>query len=334
MEKIERKPLGAIDALSAGFELVLRRPWLLLVPLALDLFLWVGPQIQAKPVFEQMVRVLSAAAATQSGSPDTQQAFDAFTQTLQVVGNHFNAFSFVALFGIGVPSIVPLDLPPADLVKPIVLFSIQDETAFLGWTALFALAGIFIGSIYLEWIARTVRQEGSRLNAFAPRVLKSFASVLALAITLGVASLFLIIPFGLGAVLISVLSPGLGVFFILMIWLLLMWAGLYLAFAIPAIFVSGANVGQAILNSVTIFRYNFWPAMGLVFLIVLIQMGFSVIWQLLVDSTVGLIVDMVANAILGTALIAAGMLFYHDRFTWLTEVRQRIHQQQRPSIKG
>lgn len=63
MEKIDRKPLGAIDALSAGFELVLRRPWILLVPLALDLFLWLGPQIQAKPVFEQMLRVLFAAAA-------------------------------------------------------------------------------------------------------------------------------------------------------------------------------------------------------------------------------------------------------------------------------
>jgi hypothetical protein len=63
-------------------------------------------------------------------------------------------------------------------------------------------------------------------------------------------------------------------------------------------------------------------------------MGFVVIWDTLLGSTWGVVVDVLANAFLGTGLVAAGMLFYYDRFTWLTEVRERIRQQQRPLLKG
>jgi hypothetical protein len=74
--------------------------------------------------------------------------------------------------------------------------------------------------------------------------------------------------------------------------------------------------------------------MGLVFLIFLIQSGFSLVWQQLPDETWVDTFNVVANAFLGSGLIAAAMLFYHDRFTWLTEVRERIRRQQRPLIKG
>ena len=333
MEKIESKPLGAIDALSGGFELVWRHPWIVLLPIVLDLFLWLGPQIQAKPVFDQMVRVMTEAAATQGSSPDTQQALAVMTASLQEAGRQFNVFSFVALFGIGMPVLVPLDVPGPAL-DPIVWFSVGDEVAFLGWAALLAFVGVLVGTIYLQGIAGTIRPEARGLAATGTRVLRSFVQVLALGVALGVAGFVLLVPFAVGAVVLAALSPGLGVFLVLIIWFIIMWVTLYLAFAIPAIFINGAHVGQAILNSVTIFRYNFWPAMGLILLTVLLQMGFAVIWQQLLASPVGLVVDIVANAILGTALIAAIMLFYNDRFSWLTQVRDRIRQQQRPSFKG
>ena len=130
------------------------------------------------------------------------------------------------------------------------------------------------------------------------------------------------------------LSQGLASFILIAGFMLALWAILYLAFALPAVFVSGANPVQAIWNSVTVFRYNSWSAMGLVFLIYLIQMGFSLVWQQLISSAWGAAFNIVANAFLGTGLVAAAMLFYHDRFTWLTEVRERIRQQQRPLIKG
>src|SRR5512138_3060701 len=292
MEQIDKKPLGAIDALFAGFELVFRQPWILLVPIALDLFLWLGPQIHAKPVFDQMLSILSASAA-QSGSPDTQQALDAFKSAFQAAGEQFNVFSFVAMFGMGIPTVMPIvDAPPVGLFTPVVLFSIEDQSVFLGWLVLFALVGVLLGSLYLAGIARAVKREPGDILSFLPETVRSFTRVLMLVVALGLGGLVLMVPFALGALLVSLLSPGLGIFFILAIWLILMWAALYLSFAVPAIFVSGVGVQKSILNSITVFRYNFWPAMGLVFLVVVIQMRFSIMWPLFLDSFDVLIVDM------------------------------------------
>ncbi len=332
MENIERKPLNAIDALWAGFDLVLRRPWLLLLPIALDLFLWLGPQVHAKPVFDEIARFVSVTGA-QGNSPDMQQALDSFKSAFQTAGEQFNVLSFMALFALGIPTLVVVDMP-VDVFKPAVLLTITDQAAFLAWAAVLALVGLFLGSLFLEWVAWAIRREEGGLQAFAPRLGKAFLTVLALGLLAIAASTLLIIPFFVSALVMSVLSPGLGFFFVLACWLLLMWAALYLAFAIPAIFVSGASVLEAILNSIAVFRYNFWSAMGLIFLVILIQMGFSVIWEQLLDNTWGMVVDMVANAVLGTALVAAMMLFYADRFTWISQVRERIRHQQRPSLKG
>lgn len=329
---IEKKPLGVIDALSAGFELVLRHPWVLMVPIILDLFLWLGPQIRAKPVFEQMIGLLLNAAA-QGAPTDNQQTMEALKGALQAAGDQFNVFSFVALFGMGIPTLMGSDVPVAGGTRPFVLFSIGDATTLMMWMIAFAFLGILLGTVYLELIARVVRRE-TGLRTLIPRLAKSYANIVALAIVVFLAAFILTIPFLFSAMVVGLFSQGLGSFFLLAGWLILLWMGLYLAFAIPSIFVSGVNVKQAILNSIAIFRYNFWSAMGLIFLVVLLETGFSVIWQTLLDNSSSLVVGMLANAILGTAMIAAGMLFYNDRFTWLTEVRQRIRQQQRPSIKG
>lgn len=325
---IEKKPLGVIEALSSGFELVLRQPWVLFVPLALDLFLWQGPQINAKPVFDQWIGLITA--TPMPGAPaDTQQAVDMLKELLQETGNHFNVLSIISLFAIGTPTLMGIDLPASGAT----LFSLQDLTVLLGWTMGLALVGVLLGSMYLEGIARIVRHD-IHLKTLLPRFAKSFVNIIALILVVGIGGTILLFPFLLSASFIGLFSQAIASFFVLAGGLVVMWAALYLAFAVPAIFVSGANFSQAIMDSVSVFRYNFWPAMGLIFLILLLQSGFSVIWSELLDSSAGVIIGMIANAILGTALSAAGMLFYHDRFTWLTQVRQRIRQQQRPLLKG
>jgi hypothetical protein len=331
MENAERKPLSVIDALSAGFDLVIHRPWILVLPVALDLFLWIGPQARAKPVFDQMIALLNVSAA-QNNTPDAQSSFEMMRTTLQAAGEHFNLFSYVALFGMGMPTLAGVDMP-AGFTPPLTL-AIEDELSLLSWIVLSAIVGVFLGSIYLEGIARRVRQDTGGARTFVPRVLKSYATVLGLGILLVGGGLLLALPFVAGAVLVSYLSPTLALMVLLAILLIYVSLLLYLAFAVPSVFVSGSGAMQAILNSMAILRYNFWPAIGLIFLIALLEMGFSVIWQGLVGSAWGVVLVFVLSAFLGTGLVAGGMLFYYDRFSWLTEVRRRIHQHPRPIIKG
>ncbi len=331
MENIERKPLGVIDALSAGFALVIHRPWLLILPVALDLFLWLGPQARAKPVFDQVIALLNASAA-QSGAPDAQSSFESLRTVLQMAGDQFNLFSYVALFGVGLPTLAGIDVPAG--FTPPTIISVGDELSLFSWIVLSAMVGVFLGSIYLEGVARRVRQDTGGLQTFVPRVLRSYATLLWLGILVIGGALLLALPFLAGAVLLSFVSPSLALMVIVAILLIYIWLLLYLAFAVPSIFVSGTGALQSVLNSITILRYNFWPAIGLIFLMALLQTGFSIIWQALVGQVWGVVLVFVLSAFLGTGLVAGGMLFYDDRFEWLTQVRRRIHQHQRPLIKG
>ncbi len=333
METTEEKLPGIIDTLSAGFALVAHHPWVLLVPIALDLFIWLGPQAHAKPVFDEIIRILAASAA-QNPTPDTLATYNAIKQALDAAGEQFNIFSYIALFGLlsGMPILTGLDLPKG--MEANVAFSIGDSAVLLGWIALCALAGALFSSIYLEWIARRIRHEASGAGAFIVQVVRDYARLVWLGIIIAIAAILLSLPFLLGAVLVSVLSPIIGMLFLMIVWLFFVWAALYLVFAVPAIFISRSGPFQAILNSVVVFRYNFWSAMGLIFLVILIEVGFSVIWQQFAGDAIGAVIAVVASAFLGTGLITAGMLFYHDRFDWLTQVREQIHRQQQLTRKG
>lgn len=333
MQNIERKPLGVIDAMSSGFALVVRRPWVLLLPVAFNLFLWLGPQVNAKPIFDQAVDVLNiSVSATPDLSPEAQQGLEASKQMLQSFGASFNVLNVVALFALGVPALLGLETLPTGSPRAPWLV-VGDIGTLLALSALLALIGVFITSAYLETIARAVRRDEPP-QPFAPRVSKSYLNTGVLIALVLCGLLVLLSPFLIGATLISLLNQGLASFILIAGLMLILWAILYMAFALPAIFVSGSNPVQAIWNSVSVFRYNAWSAMGLVFLIYLIQMGFSLVWQQLIVNAWAAVLSVIANAFLGSGLIAAAMLFYHDRFTWLTEVRQRIRQQQRPVIKG
>ena len=328
----EKKPLGVIDALANGFMLVVQRPWILLIPLLFDVFLWLQPPVNAKPVFDQMVNVVNGAASVAPVTPDMQLAMETMKSSLQAAGDQFDVLVVSAWAAVGMPSLLGSDLMPANETRA-PWFVIDNSLALLGWSALFVLAGIFVSSVYLEIIARGVRRDGGNATGFVSRVLRAYVNLLTLALFLVIMFFLIMIPVAMGASLLNLINQGLASFAIVLMTLVMVWAGLYLAFALPAIFVSGANPLQAMLNSITIFRSSVGSAVGLILLTYVIQMGFSIIWQQLLSGPGGIVFNVIANAFIGSGLMAALMLFYQDRWLWLAQLRAQVVPQ-RPVVKG
>jgi len=318
------KPLGVIDALYGGFALVFSRPWVLLIPIAVDLFLWMGPRVTAVPIFQQIITWVGTSQPS-NASPEMLQAFDAAKSAWLAAGNKFNVISVTALVAIGMPTLMGLEVPSASFLQaPSTGLAIVDNTTFAGIVALMVVMGILVGCLYLQTLAGGVHREENSAGTFATRTFKSYVSVGALIIAGCIIGFLIMLPFLLSAALVGIFDQNIASFLFLLGLMLLMWAALYLSFAVPAIFVSGANLWQAIVSSVTVFRYNFWSALGLVCLIYLIDVGFQIIWQSFEATAWGALGADVANAFLGSSLIAAMMLFYHDRITWLNRIREQI----------
>ncbi len=331
MEKNIEKPLGVIDALYGGFELVFNRPWVLLIPIAIDLFLWMGPRVTAASVFQQFISWVSASQPPNT-SPEMAQSFESAKSAWLVAGNKFNVFSIAALVALGMPTIMGLDVPSASFLKSQPRgYSVADGSTLAGLLALMVVMGILVGSLYLETIASAVRREKGGAGIFVARALRSYIGVGTLIVAEALVGILILLPFLLSGALVGLFDQSIGTFIFLLGLMLVLWAWLYLLFAVYAIFVSGANLWQAIVSSVTVFRYNFWSALGLICLVYLINVGFQIIWQALVGTVWGALGADVANAFLGSSLIAALMLFYHDRITWLNRIREQIRQQQKLS---
>jgi hypothetical protein len=329
MMQTDKKPIGIIDSLSGGFAIVARRPWVILIPILLDVFLWFGPKISAEPVFRQMIAV---AILPPGVSEDVAQNWTEMKNAIQTGSVQFNVFSLVTSLSMGMPSLGGVESPDGAILPARgILATIEQPTTFFLLTIALVIAGVFLASIFLETIARGVRTNSDSLFSFVPRTLKGWANSLALVAAGMVAFAALLFPFAIVAALVSLFSQSLGAFVMMFAIVVMMWLALYLAFTVPAIFVSGVNLPKALLTSVTVFRFSARSALGLLFLSYLIQMGFSVIWEQLMVNAWGLAFDIMANAFLGSGLVAALMLFYRDRLEWLMQLQKQV---QPTSLKG
>ena len=329
MQNPEPKPLSMIQALSGGFELLFKNPWALLVPIALDLFIWLGPQITLKPLFAKILDLINTAAlGPPEASADLMQSIQLMRDSLQAAGDTFNLFGVISS---GVPTLFWIVPPPTDWARATWLV-IDHSLTLVAVLLPLAILGLGLTVLYFEMIGMAVRQEPSP-QGFAARFGKALYRTTILGLILIAATALIIFPLALVATALSIVNPGLASFVLLTGMLVLLWAGLYLSFALPAIFVSGVTAPQAILNSVSLFRFDFWSTMGLIIITYLIRWGFIIVWRFFIGTPAGIVFDVIGNAFIGTGLMAATMLYYADRMKWLDDLRRRIHQHQ-AQLKG
>jgi hypothetical protein len=315
----EARPTGVIETLSAGYAAVNRQPWVLLLPILLNVFLWLGPHVSYSPLIgpaligatewtQQMADTPSPAVpdAQDLSGPELDQA----RQWLIARVDDVNGFEALVWSPLGVPNLPSLS-------------SASDEVAFVtGWGdgvvllgASIAL-GLLLGGWFYGGLAVASQNAPGGPLAAGQRVPRGVVDVIGLvAILLGV-SLLLGVPVLLLIGFTAVISPPVAVLGSVMLVAGLLFASVYLFFSVPAIFVSSAGPLQAIQRSVGTVRRHLWPSLALMLLTWLILAGMGRFWDLLgssVPAPYGVLLGILGNAYVASGLIAAGMVFYIQR---------------------
>ena len=65
----ETRLTGVIETLSNGYGVVNRHPWILLLPILLDLFLWLGPQVSVAQLVSRTLTVVMPLARSGGAAP-------------------------------------------------------------------------------------------------------------------------------------------------------------------------------------------------------------------------------------------------------------------------
>lgn len=287
--------------------MVNEQPWIVLLPVVLDLFFLFGPRVSIAPVVSQIVTM-----------PQVSQAFgaEATAQTI-AFAEEANLLGLLSPAGLTMPTIVPL----LGIARG--SFTMLDSAGSVVLLALGAiLFGAFIGCVYRAILAQQAREGELSAQRLPAESVVAWYRVIVLALLLIVSGFLVILPLAFIAALASLVTGAATALMTVVVTTLVLAAQLYLFFAPDAIFVSRVGPIQAIRRSAAVVHAGVWSALTLAILVTIIMIGMGQIWVMLASQVSwGLALGIVGNAYIASGLAAATMLFYRERMETLLAQR-------------
>jgi len=303
--------VGVIETLSAGFDLVRRRIWLILVPVVLDVALWIAPRLS---IFNLIQGSMHSLAAMMAASPDIAANAQDIMQVWDAMARSMNLLWFLSSPLVGsMPSLKVDDSIRFFGLHKMVL-EVPGGTTLLMLLFILLLFALLIAVLYLELIGQQVRDGHNDLVQLFSRLGRDWLRFITASVLSVLAWVFVLVPSLMVAVIFASLVPLLGLLGLLFVGVLVWWVAIYLAFVPTAIILNEDGVMRAILGSIGVVRRNFGAAFRLLLLQFIITLGLTYVWQLLSQNAVGTLVAIVGNAFVGTGITAAIFIYYRDRF--------------------
>ena len=300
-----------VDIIAEGLSLVLVRPWLLAVPILLDLYYWVGVKIEPNALIASLVRIVNDSDVENSAevvksleemtSTDISQMIGFFSPTLLNHAEREDLYQLVdrVVWNPSSAAVV--------LLVSLGLFLIS---------ALVAMAyGVPIGDAILGRRRAPMQLVGAIMSAWG-RFLLLIGLVIGALIVAAIPLMLVAVVAGVGGIdLIPLYS---------MLFLIAVILAIFVTpFVLDAIALIGAGPIDAVRFGSTIFRSNKLQSVGMVLALLLVIVGLPPIAQPLLANLPGVVISVVLYALIVTGFIAASMLFFVDRLRkWRPELIQ------------
>ncbi len=298
--------------IAAGFDITAKHFWLILIPVLLDSFLWLGPRLSVRLLVERMVVFWQQESTAVSGLN---------VDALLALAPRTNLLTSLSVPIIGVPALM-VGLTPEKTPLPTTLIELDSAGLMLGLFVLFSVLGLMLTAVYMTLTASVVRQ--MPVWQALGKLVTNWLKLMGLIITLLIFAMVVYIPVVIVGVLAALISQGLASVVLLAGPVLILWLVVYLVFAPHGIFVNGRPLGRAMIESLQMMRYFLLSAVTLLLFVILI--GRSVDWLLLLadDGSWLTWFGIWGHAFVSTALLAATFIFYRDRYDSLFGAKQSL----------
>jgi hypothetical protein len=319
------RPPGLIKTLAAGFDTTANHVAIILMPILLDLFLWLGPRLRLQTLLQPVMDQLANTSVPVSASlPDPASLQLLWSDFL----TRFNLFGLLRTFPLGVSSLMSAGVGDKLPLSAPLAWEVPTYSGMLGsWFAIL-LSGWILGSIYYYWVSGITLTTGDK---------RSFDRSLFQGILLSFTWLGLFIlagfPVLLGFSLLALLSPALAQIGIFVLMLIALWIILPVFFSPHGIFAYKQNAFAAILQSLRMVRFTL-PTTGLFVLVsLLISEGLGYLWRIPPSESWLTLVAIIGHAFISTSLVAASFIYFRDINLWLQTVLEHLKAKQTPFDK-
>ena len=323
MDKIETlpPPPGVVGSLRAGFDAIASNLSVILLPLALDLFLWLGPRLRVdrlfRPLFEEMSRY-----ARFSGLPSSDiNSLQENTSQLLAQLQQYNLLTTLRTFPIGVFSLLSGKISNQTPLGSSLVIQIDSLFTLLGWIVLLTLVGWVSGALFFRWVSLVVIDPSQSVNLHLGRsvvqtILLSVLSIM-LAIIIGM-------PLVVMIALVVTASPLLAQGLLLILGLLSIWLIVPAFFTPHGIFMHQKNAITSVSASLRMARFTLPTSSLFVLSVLLIAYGLNFLWNIPSSASWMTLVGIIGHAFITTSLLAASFIYYRDMQVWLQTVLDRL----------
>lgn len=316
MTAAKTRHLSVIETLSAGYALLNRRPWVLLVPIVLDLYLLFGARLSFAPIFRLFRDRLATSAAVLTTDPQQQERL--VVELLNVdMRNALALLNFV-------PAVVPR-LQSVEHIASTATIYASSPPQIVAAGVLVNLVALLASSIFLGTIAESLATAPAPHASYLQRLVAACLRLSGYGIVLVGAICTFTLPLLMVLAIAYQLAPGLAIFLLFAGFSLWVWLWVYTGFAVEALLLGGRGPLRAILSSIQVVRHYFLGTLGLLALTIIILAGLRVVWNTLALNLPGILLSILGHAYVSSGLVAARFVFYRDRAASVLQDGANLH---------
>jgi hypothetical protein len=336
MEKLESQvmpsPPNVVASLRAGFDAVANQIAIILIPISIDLLLWLGPHLQMKTVINNYFNAM--ASSTGINSIQTGDAISTIIDTMRTLASQYNLLSLLRTIPVGIPSLLSSSLPQdvpngfplyVDLTNPIVVFVVA-----IGML----LIGLIAGCFYYLLIVQVSLYGKIEFKKAIKNLMWSSLQVLSLALALLILFFIVSVPSSCAISAIALLGIPLGQFAFFLYFGVILWLAFPLLFSAHGIFVNHNNALVSVQRSMVLTRMTL-PTTSLFFLsIFAINEGLDILWRVPPETSWLTVIGVGGHAFITSALLAASFVYYRDADRWTQETLRLFKTRREMQILG
>jgi hypothetical protein len=303
MSSTKAKPKGVIDSLGEGFTLVFRRPYLLALPIALEVILWNVPRVKATPLFSPVIDAFTSFSG-RGASPDQLLQLNSLTQQTT---NVLDSVNLLAMLSWHLPKLASLGLQGGGKAV-----EVDSWPELLGIALALAAGAVLAGCLFLQPFAFIIREGTVTTRKVLHSLRRGYVRFAVYLATVAVIGTVILLATGVLAAVGFAAVPVLSTLFVLIALVAALLLSFYLFFGEEAVFVGELGGISAIRESCRLVRTHFWSVAGLFLLIIIISQGLGVVWLSLTRTLPGLYIAILGNSFIGTGVAAAVMVYYRE----------------------
>ena len=325
-------PPGVMGSLRHGFNAVSSHVWLILLPLMLDLLLWLGPRLSVGTLVNPFFKLAFSQMRTTMTSASDLQRFAVYQSTFNEMVERFNLLSLIGrlqTFPVGISSLLAQTMPVQNPLGSQDVVQITSLPGFLGLAFLFTVVGWAMGGLYFRSVSGIALGDANRVTMIS--LSWAILQTLILSFLWVVGLIVILIPTMVVLTFLTLLSPLLASGILLIALFFSFWLIVPLFFTPHGIFVRRQNAFYSIFTSLKMARFTLPTSALFVLCVFLLTTGLNYLWSVPTGDSWMLLVGIAGHAFITTALLAASFVYYRDMNAWLQRVFEQLQHKQMPA---